>query len=137
MTNAKRPTAYRFGSFRLDLEQGVLLGADGSEKTLRPKSFALLQLLAENAKRLMSCEAIMDAMWPGTFVTENNVSQCIHEIRGALGPEESQMLRTVPRRGYRLTSDVVVEFSTHCAHRRDEASDRVRFSFDQVNARSN
>jgi DNA-binding winged helix-turn-helix (wHTH) protein len=130
MTSTKLPTAYKFGSFLLDLEQGVLLGADGSERTLRPKTFALLQLLAENARRLMSCEAIMNAMWPDTFVTENNVSQCIHEIRGALGPEESRMLRTVPRRGYRLISDVVVEFSKHCAHRHEEASDRIRFSFD-------
>jgi DNA-binding winged helix-turn-helix (wHTH) protein len=100
-------TAYRFGSFALDLEQGTLLAADSKEIPLRPKSFALIQLLVENAGRLLSKEAIMEALWPNIFVTENNVSQCIHDIRAALGFEAYQILRTVPRRGYLFTSNVI------------------------------
>ena len=49
----------------------------------------------------------MEALWPNIFVTENNVSQCIHDVRGALGSEAYQTLRTVPRRGYRFASDVI------------------------------
>ena len=44
--------AYRFDRFTLDLARGTLLAPDGTELPLRPKSFALLQLLIENAGRL-------------------------------------------------------------------------------------
>jgi DNA-binding winged helix-turn-helix (wHTH) protein len=107
MTGSEQIILYRFGSFVLDLEWGGLLAADGKERPLRPKSFALLHLLAENAGRVLSREAIMTALWPNLFVTENNVTQCIHDIRRVLGSEASQTLQTLPRRGYRFTSDVI------------------------------
>jgi DNA-binding winged helix-turn-helix (wHTH) protein len=99
--------AYRFGSFVLDLGRGALLGVNCGELPLRPKSFELLELLVENEGRLLSREAIMERLWPNIFVTENNVTQCIHDIRNALGPEAHQLLRTVPRRGYIFVSDVI------------------------------
>jgi DNA-binding winged helix-turn-helix (wHTH) protein len=98
--------AYRFGSFVLDLERGALLGPRGEELRLRPKSFELLTFMIENAGRLLSQEAIMEALWPDVFVTENSVAQCIREIRGALGSDGCRMLRTVPRRGYLFMPDV-------------------------------
>jgi DNA-binding winged helix-turn-helix (wHTH) protein len=107
MTSSEQIIVYRFGSFVLDLEWGGLLAADGKERPLRPKSFALLRLLAENAGRVLSREAIMTALWPNLFVTENNVTQCIHDIRRVLGSEANQTLQTLPRRGYRFTSDVI------------------------------
>jgi DNA-binding winged helix-turn-helix (wHTH) protein len=107
MANSAQCRGYRFGSFTLDLECGALLAADGEEMPLRPKSFSLLRLLAENAGRLLSQEVIMETLWPDVFVTENNVTQCIHDIRRALGAEGYKMLRTRPRRGYLFTSDVI------------------------------
>jgi DNA-binding winged helix-turn-helix (wHTH) protein len=107
MTQSPQYTAYQFGSFTLDLEQGALLGTDGAALPLRPKSFALLRLLVENAGRLLSRDMIMEALWPNIFVTDDNVTQCIHDVRGVLGAEAQLMLRTLPRRGYRFTSDVV------------------------------
>jgi len=100
-------TSYRFGFFVLDLERGALLAADGKELPLRPKSFDLLRFLVEHAGRLESQEAIMEALWPDVFVTENSVAQCVREIRSALGPDGCRMLRTVPRRGYLFMSEVV------------------------------
>jgi DNA-binding winged helix-turn-helix (wHTH) protein len=107
MARSDQPVGYRFGSLMLDLEWGGLLAADGTEIPLRPKSLALLRLLAENAGRIVSQEAIMAALWPNLFVTENNVTQCVHEVRRALGPEASCLLQTVPQRGYRFASDTV------------------------------
>ncbi len=107
MARSAQYAAYRFGSFTLDLEREALLAGDGREIPLRPKSFALLRLLAENAGRLLSHDAIMEALWPDTFVTENNISQAIHEIRTALGAEAHQILRTRPRRGYLFIAHVV------------------------------
>jgi DNA-binding winged helix-turn-helix (wHTH) protein len=107
MASAARYGAYRFGSFTVSLEKGALLAADGTELPLRPKSFALLQLLAENAGRLLSRETILETLWPDLFVTEDNVTQCIHDIRTVLGPGSQQMLRTLPRRGYLFAAEVI------------------------------
>jgi DNA-binding winged helix-turn-helix (wHTH) protein len=95
-----RCVAYKFGSFLLDLEREALLGPDGKEISLRPKSFTMLLLLVENAGRLVSQDTIMKTLWPDVFVTENNITQRIHEIRSALGPQAHQILRTRHRRGY-------------------------------------
>jgi DNA-binding winged helix-turn-helix (wHTH) protein len=107
MASSRQFIAHGFGRFVLDLERGALLAADGKELPLRPKSFALLLLLVENAGRLMSQEAIMESLWPNVFVTENSVCQCVHDIRNALGSEACQTLRTVTRRGYLFTSEVI------------------------------
>jgi predicted ATPase/class 3 adenylate cyclase/DNA-binding winged helix-turn-helix (wHTH) protein len=91
---------YRFDRFALDLARGALVTSDGVELPLRPKSFALLQLLVENAGRLLDRDTIMQAVWPEVFVTDDSITQCIRDIRRALGDEEQRLLRTVPRRGY-------------------------------------
>ena len=72
--------AYRFDRFTLDLSRGVLLASDGTELPLRPKSFALLQLLVESAGHLVSRDAIMTAIWPDVFVTDDSITQCVGEI---------------------------------------------------------
>jgi DNA-binding winged helix-turn-helix (wHTH) protein len=108
MASSAQCRVYRFGSFTLDLGSGALLAADGEERPLRPKSFALLRLLVENTGRLLSQEVIMEALWPNVSVTENSITQCIHDIRRALGVEAHQALRTRPRRGYLFTLDIVV-----------------------------
>jgi DNA-binding winged helix-turn-helix (wHTH) protein len=108
MASSAQCRVYRFGSFTLDLGSGALLAADGEERALRPKSFALLRLLVENTGRLLSQEVIMEALWPNVSVTENSITQCIHDIRRALGVEAHQAIRTRPRRGYLFTLDIVV-----------------------------
>ena len=107
MTESVRYRAYRFGLFTLDLERETLRASDDREIPLRPKSFALLRLLVENAGRLLSREAIMEALWPDVSVTNDSLTQCIHDIRGALGPDARSMLSTRRRRGFLLASDVV------------------------------
>jgi class 3 adenylate cyclase/DNA-binding winged helix-turn-helix (wHTH) protein len=98
--------AYRFDRFVLDLHRGALLALDGTELPLRPKSFALLQLLLENAGRLLNRDTIMEAVWPDVFVTDDSITQCVGDIRRALGDEAQRLVRTVPRRGYLLTAEV-------------------------------
>ena len=82
-----RDAAYRFDRFTLDLARGALLAEDGSELPLRPKSFALLRLLVENAGRLLDRDAIMAAVWPDVFVTDDSITQCVRDVRRALGDE--------------------------------------------------
>jgi TolB-like protein/class 3 adenylate cyclase len=105
----KRPppaVAWRFDRFTLDLARGALLGPDGAEVPLRPKSFALLRLLVENAGRLLDRDAIMAAVWPEVVVGDESITQCVRDVRKALGDEAQQLLKTVPKRGYLLAAQV-------------------------------
>jgi adenylate cyclase len=92
-------TAYRFGDFVLDASRGALLSITGEEIPLRPKSFALLQLLVENAGRLLSRDAINRTIWAHVTVTDDAITQCIREIRRALSDDAQCWVKTVPRRG--------------------------------------
>ena len=107
MATSEQLMGYRFGSFVLNLEWGGLFAADGTEMRLRPKSFALLRLLVENAGRVLSQDTIMASLWPNLFVTENNITQCICDIRRALGPAACPTLQTLHRRGYRFATHAI------------------------------
>ncbi|MCU0905261.1 MAG: winged helix-turn-helix domain-containing protein [Tabrizicola sp.] len=95
------PQIIAFGDFTLDLAQGRLFSRDGDVR-LRAKSFQLLSALAREGGRVVSKDHLMAEVWPDVFVTEDSLTQCVHEIRHALGPEGAGFLRTVPRRGYML-----------------------------------
>jgi adenylate cyclase len=99
---------YRFDRFTLDLIRGALRADDGSELALRPKSFDLLRYMVINAGRLIDRDELMQAVWPGVFVTDENITQCVKDIRRALDDQTQRVLRTVPRRGYLL------DVSTSC-----------------------
>ena len=49
----------------------------------------------------------MQAVWPDAFVTADSLVQCTLELRRALGDRSQQLLRTVPRRGYLFTAEVI------------------------------
>ena len=109
--------AWRFDRFTLDLARGALLGPDGAEVPLRPKSFALLRLLVENAGRVVDRDAIMAAVWPDVVVSDESITQCVRDIRKALGDEAQQLLKTVPKRGYLFAAEVTPAESTAPAPR--------------------
>ena len=100
------PAAYRFCGFALDPARGVLRRPDGTEVVLRPKSTEVLGHLARNPTRLVSRDDLMEAVWSGVIVTDDSITQCVTEIRRALGDEGAPLLRTLPRRGYTLAAEV-------------------------------
>jgi len=101
-TDAKR---LQFDRFVLDLRRGCLL-LDGNEMVLRPKTFAVLRHLVENSGRLVSKDELFAAVWPNLAVTDDALVQSIGELRRALGDDGSRLIRTIPRRGYRLDAAV-------------------------------
>jgi TolB-like protein/DNA-binding winged helix-turn-helix (wHTH) protein/Tfp pilus assembly protein PilF len=90
---------YSFGEFTLDLERGFLRRC-GEEVVLRPKSFEVLTYLVEHHGRLVTKDVLTEAVWPDAAVTDNSLTQCIVEVRRALGDDSQQLIRTVARRGY-------------------------------------
>jgi adenylate cyclase len=100
MASKAQPTVYRFNGLVLDAANEVLRDSQGQRIPLRARSFGLLRLLVENTGRLLTRETIMETLWPDLHVTEDNITQCAHDVRAALGPDLSSMLRTVRGRGY-------------------------------------
>jgi DNA-binding winged helix-turn-helix (wHTH) protein len=86
----------------VDLAADDLRTADGAHVELRPRSFAVLRLLTENAGRLVAKDEIIAKVWDDVAVTEDSLTQCIADIRKAIGDEDRRVLRTVPRKGYLL-----------------------------------
>ena len=97
---------YQFGEFTLDVARGCVLRA-GEEIKLRPKVFETLKYLVENPGRLIGKQELMQAVWPDAFVTDDSLVQCTVELRRALDDRTQQLLKTVPRRGYLFTAQVV------------------------------
>ncbi len=106
MEMAASEAVYQFGGFVLDLARGALFDAKGTEVPLRAKSFELLCLFVTNAGRLLDRETINQAIWSDVVVTDDAITQCIRDIRRALGDGDQSILKTVPRRGYVLTAEV-------------------------------
>jgi DNA-binding winged helix-turn-helix (wHTH) protein/tetratricopeptide (TPR) repeat protein len=100
----------RFGGFALDGKRGTLT-RDGSVVPLRPKSFDLLAYLAQHAGRVVSKSELMNAIWRDAVVTDDSLTQCVKDIRRALGDSGRAAIRTVSRRGY-LFDDACIDRPT-------------------------
>lgn len=97
-----------FGEFEFDCRQRLLLSR-GEVVPLAPKVLQTLELLLAARGGLVTKDAFMRALWPDTFVEESNLTQNIFVLRKTLGLTEAgePYLKTVPKRGYRLTALVV------------------------------
>src|SRR5437016_12973383 len=74
---------------------------------LEPKALRLLLFLIENRDRLIEKDEILDAIWSGTHVTENALTQEIGKLRKILGddPKAPKYIQTVHTRGYRIIAE--------------------------------
>src|SRR5215475_11187254 len=98
---------YEFGPFRLEAREHRLMRADQAIP-LTGKAFATLRVLVEQHGRLVPKQDLMNAVWPGTVVEENNLDRNISILRKILGeqPDGRQFIETVPRVGYRFIASV-------------------------------
>ncbi len=98
--------AFRFGRFTLDHHRGALLAEDGAEVPLRAKSYALLSYLVQHAGRLIERDELMTSVWPDVTVTDDSITQCVRDVRRALGDDGGHFIRTVAKRGYVFVADL-------------------------------
>lgn len=98
---------YEFGPFRIDVVKRRLL-RDGEVIRLTPKAFDLLLVLVEESGKTIEKDELLDRVWPGTAVEENNLNQNITALRKSLGDsrQESQYIATIPGIGYRFVAEV-------------------------------
>jgi len=90
------------GRFELQAHERRIL-ADGVPVTLGARAFDLLLALAERPGQLLTKHALMDQVWPGVVVEENNLAAQISALRRILGGD---LIATIPGRGYRFTARI-------------------------------
>ncbi len=99
---------YEFGGFRLDPLRRVLSREDGQPIALKPKVLDALLYLVEHAGEPLDKSELIEGIWPGLVVEENNLNKTISVLRRVLGetPDDHRFIVTVPGRGYRFVATV-------------------------------
>ncbi len=110
MDEVKAPPVYSFGPFRLDMGRGVLSHGD-VPVPLNSRAFDLLATLVAHHGEIMSKDALLTAVWPGSVVEEGNLTVHMSALRRALGDTRDGQghIVTIPGRGYRFVTPVSVE----------------------------
>ena len=90
--------AYRFDRFEIRPTQRAIF-IDGRAASLGARAFDMLLTLIEHRDRVVSGKELMDTIWPGLVVEENNLRQQVSALRKILSP---QVIITIPARGYRF-----------------------------------
>jgi TolB-like protein/Tfp pilus assembly protein PilF len=95
----------RIGRFRLDLGRRRLYCGD-VPVDLGGKALDLLCVLAAANGRVVTKDELMNEVWPGLVVEENNIQVHVSALRKALeaGADGESIIVTVARRGYRLNT---------------------------------
>ena len=105
---------YRFGPFELD-SSGRRIVRDGEPVSVSDRHLDILILLASNAGRVVSKDALIEAGWKDVAVSDNSIEQAISSLRRTLGnqPDGAPYIETQARRGYRFTADVERRAARH------------------------
>jgi DNA-binding response OmpR family regulator len=102
------PASGSFGRFEIVVAERRLQ-VDGRPAALGSRAFDLLAALVARRDRVVSKDELIDVVWPGLVVEENNLQVQISALRKVLG---AQAIATVPGRGYQFTVAAAAAGST-------------------------
>src|SRR5687767_10457093 len=91
--------SYRFGAVEVRPGERQLL-VEGRPAAVGARAFDLLLALIERRDRVVTKDELLESVWPGLVVEENNLQVQVSTLRKLLGP---QAVSTIPGRGYRFT----------------------------------
>lgn len=94
--------SYFFSHFELRTGERILL-RQGEIVHLGPRTFDFLLCLVSNHQRVLSKDEILQTVWPGVVVEENNLTVQTSALRKVLG---SQAIATLTGRGYQFSLPV-------------------------------
>lgn len=97
--NATTSPGGTFGRFEIRVNERRL-HVDGKVVALGSRAFDLLVALTERQNRVVPNEELINVVWPGLVVEDNNLQVQISALRKVLG---AQSIATVPGRGYQFT----------------------------------
>lgn len=89
----------------------------GQTLHVKPKSMAVLERLAQTPGEVVTRAELFDAVWPGSAVTDDVLTQCVVELRRALddSARDPRYIETVPKVGFRLLPPVTPLHSRRAA----------------------
>ncbi len=96
---------YRFGRFALNPATRQLL-LDEGPVLLGARAFDVLLALIERRDRLVTKNELLDLVWPGVVVEENNLMVQVSALRKLLGADA---IATIAGRGYRFSLTITQE----------------------------
>ena len=94
--------SYRFGDVEVRPAERQLL-VEGRPAALGARAFDVLLALIDHRDRVLTKNELLDIVWPGLVVEENNLQVQVSSLRKLLG---AQSVATIPGRGYRFTLEV-------------------------------
>ena len=99
--HGERP--FEFGDWRVDPARGVIAPMGGGPETgLEPRLMDLLLLFAGSGGRVLSKDAIVEAVWEGRAIGDDTLAAAVSRLRRALGEgDRRRYIETLPKRGYR------------------------------------
>ena len=97
--------SYRFGAVEVRPSERQLL-VEGKPAAVGARAFDVLLALIDHRDRVVSKNELLDMVWPGLVVEENNLQVQVSTLRKVLG---AQSVATVPGRGYRFTLEPEVD----------------------------
>ena len=98
---------YRVNQIEIDVS-GNRVRREGIDYVLRYQTFHVLLYLLEQGGKLVSKEELTAAIWSDAAVTDNALTQCIAEIRKALGDDSRHpsYIKTISKVGYQFVAPV-------------------------------
>ena len=106
-TEDKASGRIRIGSIEFDFDRNIIDGPDG-EIRIEPKLALLLWVLVQNAGSVIDREQLIEQVWDGAYGADQSLTNAISQLRKTLGEENggTNIIETVPKRGYRLVARV-------------------------------
>src|SRR5690349_1863691 len=98
--HAPAGTTLTIGDWTLEPALNQLTGGGHTVK-LEPKSTALLLYLAARPGQVVGREALLAAVWPGSVVGDDSVTQVVLKLRKALGDDRGKAayIQTISKAG--------------------------------------
>jgi predicted ATPase/DNA-binding winged helix-turn-helix (wHTH) protein len=94
------PTAHRFGRIEIRPAQRQVL-VDGQVVAVAARAYDVLWALVEHRDRVITKNELLDLVWPGVVVEENNLHTQVSSLRKQIG---AAAIATIPGRGYRFVA---------------------------------
>ena len=112
---------FEFGDIRIDSERQEI-SQSGQPVIVQPQVLDLLIFLAENPNRVVTKDELIDAVWEGRAVSDSALNARINAARKAVGDngDLQQVIKTVPRKGYRFVAQLSEPGSTEIEERAPE-----------------
>lgn len=103
MQSDLRKQSFFLGPWRIKPMLNRIKGPSGTV-VLEPRLMRMLVFLVENAGDVVSRDALMEAVWEGTIISESSLTSSISELRRILkdDPQNPRFIETIRKRGYRM-----------------------------------